>query len=47
MDSLPSEKPSFGVELFLKLLVIAVGIFLGLVFASILGFLTGWIPFEC
>jgi len=47
MDSLPSEKPSFGVELFLKLLVIALGAFLGVVFATIIGFLTGWIELGC
>jgi len=47
MDNITTEPSSKGFELFMKLLVIGLGVVLGLVVSFIIGLFTGWIPFEC
>jgi len=47
MDDTTTDGSSKGFELFLKLLVIGLGIFLGLLASSIIGIMTGLVPFLC
>ena len=47
MDDITTEPPSKGFELFLNLVVIAVGIVFGLISSLIISLLAGWIEFAC
>jgi hypothetical protein len=47
MEDITTEPPAKGFDLFLKLLVIGLGIVLGLVAAFIISLLAGWIEFAC
>lgn len=47
MGNMTSEASSKGAEIFLKLLVIAIGIVLGVVVSFIIALFAGWVEFEC
>jgi hypothetical protein len=47
MVKLTTEQPATGFELFLKLLVVGLAIFLHLVASFIIPLFAGWIEFAC
>jgi hypothetical protein len=47
MDEITTEPTSKGYDVFLKLLVIGLGVVVGLVAAFIISLFAGWIEFAC
>lgn len=47
MDEITTEPTSKGTDVFLKLLVIGLGVVVGLVAAFIISIFAGWIEFAC
>lgn len=47
MDETTTEQASKGFDVFLKLLIIGLGVVVGLVAAFIISLFAGWIEFAC